>query len=140
MNDPTHALRLRLVCCVLALLASSTGIKAQAHTQASEASAMSMLPVAMLSAAPLTLLGAGVNLTVVSAQASIDGTMWVLERASDGVRATLKLAGQSALAVGTSVAVTAMAAGWVLSAAGKAIAFVPNEMSAGMLFNERITP
>jgi hypothetical protein len=37
------------------------------------------------------------------------------------------------------VTVTAMSAGWVLSAAGQAIACIPNEVGASLLYNERVT-
>jgi hypothetical protein len=32
-----------------------------------------------------------------------------------------------------------LSTGWVLSAAGEAIAFVPNEIGRALLYNERIT-
>ena len=41
--------------------------------------------------------------------------------------------------VGTAVVVTAISSGRVLSAAGQAIAFIPNELGAALLYNERIT-
>ena len=76
-------------------------------------------------------------------QASAAGTVWVLERASDGARATLTLSGQRGRgcrsAAGTAVVVTAISTGWVLSAAGQAIAFIPNEIGAALLYNERMT-
>jgi hypothetical protein len=115
----------------------------RAHSEVSEASALSMLPVAMSVAAPAMLLSGSVLLTVVSVQASAVGTVWVLERASDGARMTLTFSGNAiagaALSMGTAVAVTAIASGWVLSAAGQAIAFVPNEIGRSLLHNERIT-
>ena len=40
---------------------------------------------------------------------------------------------------GTAVVATAFSAGWVLSAAGKAIAFIPNEVGKALLYNERVT-
>ncbi len=43
------------------------------------------------------------------------------------------------VAVGTSVAVTVMSAGYVLSVAGQAVAFIPNEIGVSMLYNERVT-
>jgi hypothetical protein len=116
---------------------------AWAHSEISEASALSLLPVAVSVAAPVALLAGGVALTVVSVQASSVGTIWVLERASDGARATLHFSGHVAqgasLGVGGAVMVTALASGWVLSAAGQAIAFVPNELGRALLHNERIT-
>jgi hypothetical protein len=80
---------------------------------------------------------------VVAVQASAVGTVWVLERASDGARATLTLSGQAAralsVAAGTVVVVTAVSTGWVLSTASEAIAFIPNEIGAALLYNERVT-
>lgn len=117
---------------------------AQAHRDAaSEASALSMLPVAVSVAAPVMLLSAGAALTVVAVEAASEGTVWVLERASDGARASVTLsaaaAGGVSMAAGTAVAVTALSAGWILSSAGKAIAFIPNEIGKALLYNERVT-
>jgi len=46
--------------------------------------------------------------------------------------------GVSVLAGATAVA-AASTAGWVLSAAGKAIAFIPNEIGRALIYNERVT-
>jgi hypothetical protein len=116
-----------------------TSVATDAHAQASEASALSALPIGVLSAAPVAILGSGVNLTVVAVEASAAGTTWVLQRAADGARASVKLAGQASVAVGASVTTTVVATGYVLSAAGQAIAFIPNEVGASMLYNERVT-
>jgi hypothetical protein len=89
------------------------------------------------------ILSAGVALSVVAVEVSATGTVWVLERASDGARATVKLSGQAleglSVAAGTVVVVTAISTGWVLVAASQAIAFIPNEIGAALLYNERIT-
>ena len=110
-----------------------------ACAQSSEASALSTLPIAMVSAAPAALITSGATLSVVGAEASADGVVWVLERASDGARATLRIAGQASVAVGTTVSVGAITAGYVLSVAGRAIACIPNEVGASLLYNERVT-
>jgi len=119
------------------------GAPARAHSEASEASALSILPIAVSVAAPVMLLSAGAVLTVVAVEASAEGTVWVLERASDGVRVSVRFTGKvlagAALSAGTAVAVTAIGSGYVLSAAGQAIAFVPNEIGASLLHNEQIT-
>jgi hypothetical protein len=124
-------------------LAAALSQGALAHSEVSEASALSMLPVAVSVAAPSALLAGGAVLTVVAVQASATGTVWVLERASDGARATLHfsghVAGSALLSAGGAVAVTALASGVVLSAAGQAIAFIPNEIGRALLHNERIT-
>ena len=118
-------------------------LAAHAQSTISDASALSLLPVAVSIAAPATLLSAGAALTVVSVEASAAGTVWVLERASDGARASLRLSGLAIGAVsvvaGTAVLVTAISTGWVLSAAGQALAFIPNEIGAALLYNERLT-
>jgi hypothetical protein len=117
---------------------------ARAHPpNASDASALSMLPIAVSVAAPAMLLSAGAMLTVVAVEASAAGVVCILERASDGARASVTLSTQGAAAlsigVGTAVTVSAFSAGWVLSAAGRAIAYIPNEIGAALLYNERVT-
>ena len=124
-------------------LAGNAGAQGGAHHGGSQASAISTLPVAISVAAPVALLSAGAALTVVAVEATSAGTVWVLERASDGARASLTLSGHlvggvSVLA-GTAVLTTAFSAGWVLSAAGQAIAYIPNEIGKALLYNERVT-
>jgi len=134
------------------LVAAPVVLTAAPHAHArgglSEASAaaslLSGLPVALSVTAPVMILAAGAVLTVAAVDASARGTVWVLERASDGARASvefsLEAAGASAVAIGTVVVVTALAAGWLLSAAGEAICFVPNALGEALLYNERIAP
>jgi len=133
----------RMAALLLALTLATASFGARAHDEPSEASALSALPVAMIVAAPAMMLAGGVMLTVVSVQASTTGTVWVLERASDGARATLQFSGNAAAtslaASGSAVTVTALATGWLISTAGQAIAFVPNQIGASLLHNERIT-
>ncbi len=126
----------------VAALAAHLGT-AQAHTTLSDASLLSTLPIAVSVAAPVMLLSAGAMLTVVAVEATSAGTLWVLERASDGARASVQLSGQAigamSLAAGSAVLVTAMSTGWLISAAGHALAFIPNQLGAALLHNERIT-
>ena len=117
---------------------------AQAHRDASaEASALSLLPIAVSVAAPAMLLSAGAMFTVIAVETASDGTVWVLERASDGARVSVTLSGAAvggvSLLAGTTVVAVASTAGWVLSAAGRAIAFIPNEIGKALLHNERVT-
>ena len=134
------------VAAALALFGAAT--PALAHpTHAGDASAASaaslMLPVALSVAAPVGLLSGGAALAVVSVQASAEGTVWVLERASDGARASIRFAGRAAEASvvggGTLLVVTALSTGWVLSAAGEAIALIPNEIGKALLHSEQLT-
>ncbi len=126
----------------LALAAALCG-PVRAHAEASALSALSALPVAVSVAAPAALLSGGALLTVVAVEASVDGTVWLLERASDGARASVTLsaaaAGGVSLAAGTVVVVSAFGAGWLLSAAGQALCFIPNQIGQALLYNERVT-
>lgn len=126
-----------------AALAAALQAPARAHVNASDASTLSALPIAVSVAAPAMLLSGGVMLTVVAVEASAEGTVWVLERASDGARASVTLSaaavGGLSVAAGTAVVVTAFSAGWVLSTAGRALAYIPNEIGAALLHNERLT-
>lgn len=141
--SPIRSLRRQFVALALAGALTSTPFAAAAHDEPSASSALSALPVAMSVAAPAMLLVGGAALTVVSVQASATGTLWVLERASDGARATLHfsghVAGASLAVVGSAVLVTALGTGYLISAAGHAIAFVPNQIGASLLHNERVT-
>jgi len=110
--------------------------------QASEASALSMLPVALSVTAPAMLVSGTVALSVVAIQVTADGVVWVLERASDGARLSVKWAslsvGMASVAVGTVVTVTAVSAGWLLSAAGEVLAVVPNTLGRALLHHEEV--
>lgn len=123
----------------LLAFAVATALSANAHAQASEASAVSALPIAVVSVATASVVASGASLVVRAVEASADGTTWVLERAADGARASVRLAGHASVAIGTGVLVTAVAAGTVLSVAGQAIAFIPNEVGAALVHHERVT-
>jgi hypothetical protein len=124
---------------VLALAPLSAAQAHHYHSGPSDVSALSLLPVAVSVAAPVMILASGVVLSVVAVDASATGTVWVLERASDGARASVQLAGHASAGIGTAVLVTAVSAGWVISAAGEALALIPNEIGAALLYNERVT-
>src|SRR4051812_15479954 len=66
---------------------------AHAHPDVSEASALSALPIAVSVAAPAMFISAGAMLTVVAVEATATGAVWVMERASDGARASITVAG-----------------------------------------------
>ena len=135
---PARARWAATVLLAAALAGQSTGL--QARAPASQASlGLSMLPMAISVVAPVTVLSAGAALTVVSVNTVAQGSVWVLERASDGARASITLAGGAAAAVGTAVVVSVLSTGWVLSAAGEALCFIPNEVGAALLYNEQVT-
>ncbi|WP_395318044.1 hypothetical protein [Variovorax sp. UC74_104] len=145
-----------------ALVAASTvfagvAVPMQARAQSDASLALSLMPVASVVVAgsavgasattavalPAALSVGGSTLAVVAVEASVDGTVYVLERASDGARASIKVAGRvaesSANAVGASVLVTVIGSGVVLSAAGEVLAFVPNAIGRALLHNERLS-
>jgi hypothetical protein len=76
-------------------------------------------------------------------EASARGTVWVLERVSDGLRFSVQLVGDALVAVGTGVTVVAISTGWLLSstveASGRALCFIPNAVGATLLYNEQVT-
>lgn len=155
MNQPVSmqasAFARRRACFSLAALplaVASTGLagKAAAHTGAPELSAASSLslslPVAVLVAAPAAFLFAGAVLTVTAIEASAQGAVWIVRRASDGVAASLRVSGElaasAAVGIGTAISVTAVAAGWLLSVAGEVLCIVPNALGEALLYNERV--
>jgi len=86
---------------------------------------------------------AGAVLMVKAVEVSARGTVYLLERASDGVQVSVEVLGKSAAAVsvgvGTMATISAIGAGVLLSAAGEVIAFIPNEIGKALLHNERVT-
>lgn len=94
-------------------------------------------------AAPAALSTAGAVLTIKAVELSAKGTIYVLERASDGARVSVEVIGKAASTVsvvtGTVVAVSILGAGTVLSVAGEVIAFIPNAVGQSLLYNERVT-
>lgn len=127
----------------MALTAVLPGKPAMAHhDRASEASALSGMAMGMLMAVPVISIAGVSAMAVVTVSVAADGTVWVLERASDGARFVVKVsaatAGAASVVVGTVITVTAVTAGWVLSTAGEVLAFVPNALGQALLHNEPV--
>lgn len=127
----------------LGLAVAGPAAPARAHGGPSEASmALSMLPVVSVVGGTSVVLSAGVVLTVVAVEVVAGTTVWVLKTASDGARVSLKVVGTLAqgvvVGVGTVLVGTALSTGLVLSAASEAVAFVPNQIGASLLYNETI--
>lgn len=138
-----------------AALSLATAPKAYAQSEASLV--LSALPVASVVVAgagasaaagavvavPVILSTAGAVLVVKAVESTARGTVYVLERASDGARASIELTGKAvqgtSIVAGTAVTVSVIGAGVVLSALGQAIAFIPNELGRSLLHNERLT-
>ena len=135
----------------------SLGFSSKSYAQSEASIVLSMLPVASVLvtgigastaagasvAAPVILSTAGAVFVVKVVEVTARGTVYVLERASDGARVSVEILGKgvkaSAVGVGATVAVSVIGTGMVLSALGEAIAFIPNELGKALLHNERIT-
>ena len=91
---------------------------------------------------PVVLSVDGTKLVVKGVKASAKGTVLLLESASDGAAASIELAGgalgASAASVGTTLLVSVIATGVLLSAAGEVVAYVPNQVGKALLYNERL--
>jgi hypothetical protein len=94
-------------------------------------------------AVPVMLSAAGAVFVVKAVEVSALSTAYVLERASDGARVSVEVVGRGVAAAsvvaGTLVTVSVIGSGLILSAAGEAIAFLPNALGRALLHNERIT-
>lgn len=124
-----------------------------AQNDLSAISAVSALPIASVqagSAVGASLVEASAVLSVVGAvlvvktvESTARGTLYVLERVSDGVRVSVEIAGKglgtASVITGAVVTASVIAAGVVLSVAGEAIAFIPNEVGRALLYNEKLT-
>jgi hypothetical protein len=153
--DQEHTMH-QLIRTFAAVVVLSCGPTLAARAQSEASVTLSMLPIASvvgtasvaaasvgaLSAAPVVLSVAGSVLTVQAVQASASGTVLLLERASDSARFSVEVAASSmagaAVLVGTAVAVSVIGSGVILSAAGEAIAFIPNAVGRALLHNERV--
>ncbi len=132
-------------------MCASVSFDAHAQSDALALSAVSALPVASvvvgggvvaLAAVPVVST-VGAVLVVKTVQSTARGTVYVLERASDGAQASIEVLTHGVVGVslvaGSVVTVSVIGAGTVLSAAGEAIAFIPNALGRALLHNERIT-
>ncbi len=138
-------------------ITSSIGSPSKSYAQSEASVVLSMLPVASVMvagvgastaagasvAAPVILSTVGAVFVVKVIEVTARGTVFVIERASDGARVSVEIIGQgikqTAISAGTVVTVSVIGTGIVLSALGEAIAFVPNELGKALLHNERIT-
>ena len=95
----------------------------------------------VLSGAMLTVAASGAVI-VASVETVGDASVVVLTSVADGSRATLRLSGEAAHAAsvvaGVSVEVVVQSSGYLLVAAGKVLAFVPNELGRALLHNSRV--
>ena len=142
------------LCVVAGVWGSLAAAPAHAHSEAS--AALSLLPVASVVgvagagsavagaavALPVALSATGAVLSVKAVEGSAIGTVYLLERASDGAQVCVVVAGRgvgaSVHGVGTVVTCSVICSGVILAVAGEALAFVPKALGRALLHNERL--
>lgn len=144
--------RLKSLVCAASL--ALVVIAAPAHAQSEASLVLSALPVASvvvgasvgataLSVVPFALSVAGATLVVKAVEVTARGTVYLLERASDGAQVSIEVVGRAAsgvvIGVGTVVAVSVIGAGVLISTAAEVLAFIPNELGRALLYNQRLT-
>jgi hypothetical protein len=146
-----HQITTYLIALCAAFTGATASFNAKAHSEASALSALSTMPLASVVAGnsavvalPVVLSTAGSVLVVRALEVSATGTVYLLERTSDGARASVMVLSGGAVAasasVGTLVTVSVIGAGTVISAAGEVLAFIPNAVGRALLHNQRLTP
>lgn len=132
-------LLLALLSCPLAYLPASA--QGDSSAAVSQASALPVWASVYVVAGSLIGGGALLEASVESVEVSGEAVVVVLKKAGDGSLTTLRLSGKGAghvsLAAGTVVTVTTTASGQVFSAAGRVLAFLPNEIGKSLLHHSR---
>lgn len=123
-------------------LTLSLAAPARAQSEASRASLEASTWSALSFAGAASVLGQGASELVVSAiNTTGESTALVLKNVSDGsvisVRVSAKTLSDAGVAIGSAVQVSADASGYALIAAGKMIAFIPNELGRALLGSSR---
>jgi hypothetical protein len=148
--------RLKSLVCAAALAMAVIAGPARAQSEASLL--LSALPVASVvvggsvgaaavSVVPLALSVAGATLVVKAVEVTARGTVYLLERASDGAQASVGVVGSAAsglvagavIGVGSVVAVSVIGTGVLISTVAEVLAFIPNELGRALLYNQRLT-
>ena len=126
----------------LTLVCTTHATNADLSAASGGASALPLAVSVLGAGGAAVLVTEGSSFVVKSVQASGQGAVWILERASDGVQASVEVAGKHASdvtkLVGSTVVTTVFASGVLLSAAGQIIAFVPNEVGRALMYHQPI--
>lgn len=145
MNATRSALHPATVTSAVSLLLALAmpAARAEAGGKLSEASELSAIGSASLVAGSVaSVVGTG-ELVVESIEWLADGARCVFRGSVEVGRVVLiipvKIAGAASLAVGQTVLITAKGTGWLITKAGKVIAFIPNEIGQELLFSESVT-
>ncbi|MEH6420640.1 hypothetical protein [Pseudomonas sp. CGJS7] len=140
--------RLLLLVLVAAAIAGSlAGTPARAAVQSdalSRQSAASLDASVEVPVAAANALSQGAKFSVTGVQASAQGVALTISAAGAGASFVVKLSAQQAKAlgvlVGSTVLVSVVVGGWLLSdTAGKFICFVPNDRARELIHSQRVT-
>lgn len=119
-------------------------VSAGAHAAGGVSEASLAIPAAsgVVVMGSMSMLAASGQVVVKSVEAVGDGSVIVLNGVAEGVSASVRLSGRAAqelsLAAGTVVKVVALSTGHMLILAGKAIAFIPNEVGTALLHQSKV--
>jgi hypothetical protein len=130
-----------LLCLLLACAIGSAHAHNGPSTTLSGASGLVALGSVVVVAGSISVVAASASVVVASVEVVGESVLIVLEGASEAASVTLKLsaavAAGTSLVAGTAISVVTLASGYVLIAAGEAIAFIPTEIGKSMLHHSR---
>lgn len=115
-------------------------------SDASRGSEALSLGVAVVTLGTLSALEGSGRIVVDAVEVSADTTTLVLKRLANGASqastVTLKLSGKAlektALVVGAGIEISVVSTGYILISAGKALAFIPNQVGQTLLHHEKV--
>lgn len=127
---------------LLCLHRAAAAAEQQGSTDLSNASDIVAEGSALVVGGSLSALAASGTVLVEGVEAAGDASVLVLAGASGAAQATVRISGRAAreasLAAGASVRVVALSSGCLLVAAGKVLAFFPNEVGKALLHQSRV--
>jgi hypothetical protein len=111
-------------------------------TAMSQASAISVEPSEVSAAAVIEVLPAGSNLVVTALRPVGDMVELSVETAGHasitGLKVSATTARATGLVVGTTLSVTAVSAGWLISEGGEVVAFIPDELARSLTHHREL--
>lgn len=126
----------------LGLVVATALLAGPVHAQSTPSNASAISVVASVVVPAMFISEAG-TYVVKGVQASGEGTVYVLEKISDGVRGSLTIAGNvsgaASVGVGESVRFVATSAGMLLVSAGKVLAVIPNELGHALMKSDKLS-
>ncbi len=127
---------------LLCLSCAARGAEQQGSADLSNGSELVAEGSAVVVLGSMSAVAASGTVVVESVVGMGDASVIVLAGASDAAQTAVRLSGRAAreasLAVGASVNVVATSSGYLLVAAGKVLAFIPNEIGKALIHHSRV--